>query len=481
MKCVIPCANVKVLARAFHALAKIGEEMYVMPQERSLSFRSVSMANSAYCDFTFGEHFFTYYNYGNLSEDDALKCKVPMRAAMAVFKTPGVLDKLIETCQIKLDPNAIKLMIILKYKNSVIKRFLLPIIDCEALQASYNTDTASNKIIAHPSILGNALHNFQQNLIEITLDVTADKILMRNYIDDTSSIANATRTQLALAIGEFTSYQIEKATCLTFCLKELRAILAFADIVGNPIRILFESAGKPAIFFLKSTAFEAHLVLSTLDPDNQYTPDTTIRDKRQVSKKRTVSKPKKPTVQKKREDTERSAKTAETVGNILASVHNKRDKDPFHLISRNQSDAATIDEPQLISAIRSTSIHSKTTTNNAGRFSSDVSSPQHHRTCQRSNSIVLLPDSESLIQSSTAITVAKRIPSIISIASKRGNRESDNRGDGDDNDDTIPASPPPPAKRAKIIFRKCFENTFDPKMLPGHDTLLANDSDEEKK
>ncbi|XP_063984264.1 cell cycle checkpoint control protein RAD9A isoform X2 [Diachasmimorpha longicaudata] len=430
MKCVIPCANVKVLARAFHALAKIGEEMYVMPQERSLSFRSVSMANSAYCDFTFTEHFFTYYNYGNLSEDDALKCKVPMRAAMAVFKTPGILDKLIETCQIKLDPNAIKLMIILKYKNSVIKRFLLPIIDCEALQATYDTDTAPNKITAHPSILGNALHNFQQNLIEITLDVTADKILMRNYIDDTTSAnANATRTQLALAI----------------------------DIVGNPIRILFESAGKPAIFFMKSTTFEAHLVLSTLDPDNQYTPDTTIRDKRQMSKKRTL-KAKKPAVHKPRESSDRSVRTTEAICNILTSVHRKRHKDSSYLSSRNQSDSTTIDEPQLISAIRSASIHSK-----GGNNTDEGSS-------------ALIPDSASSIQSSGS---TGKMPSLFSTASKRQVREPDRGSDDDDDHDTIPPSPPPPTKKAKMIFRKCFESTFDPKMLPGHDTLLANDSDDE--
>ncbi|XP_011314246.1 cell cycle checkpoint control protein RAD9A isoform X2 [Fopius arisanus] len=419
MKCVIPCANVKVMARAFHALAKIGEEMYVMPQERSLSFRSVSMANSAYCDFTFGEHFFTHYNYGNLSDNDALKCKVPMRAAMAVFKTPGVLDKLIESCQIRLHPNAIKLMIILKYKNSVTKRFLLPIIDCEALQASYDTDTASNQIIAHPSILGNALHNFQQNLIEITLDVSADKMLMRNYIDDTSSSTNATRTQLALAI----------------------------EMVGTQLRIHFESAGKPVIFLLKSAAFEAHLVLSTLDPENQYPPDTTIRDKRQTSKKRTAAKSKKQTAQKKKANNiERSTKTAETFGNILALVH-QRDKNPGNSI---------IDEPELISAIRSTSIDSRTTSNGVSTAKS-----------QRISTISTVQSSGSAIPRRTSL-----FPNPL----ERRHRDSQ---DDNENDDTVPDSPPPPAKRAKTIFKRCFENTFDPKMLPGHETLLANVSDEE--
>lgn len=72
------------MARAIHALGKIGEELYVLPQDQSLSFRTVSMTNSAYCDFTFNHQFFSYYNYGNLEEDDASKCKVSMRVSLLI-------------------------------------------------------------------------------------------------------------------------------------------------------------------------------------------------------------------------------------------------------------------------------------------------------------------------------------------------------------------------------------------------------------
>lgn len=33
-------------------------------------------------------------------------------------------------------------------------------------------------------------------------------------------------------------------------------------------------------------------------------------------------------------------------------------------------------------------------------------------------------------------------------------------------------------KKAKMVFQKCFQNTFDPRMLPGHDVVLVGDSDE---
>lgn len=60
-------------------LAKIGDEMYVNPQEESISFRTVNMAKSAYSDFMFHKNFFSYYTLGNLEEEEAQKCKISMR------------------------------------------------------------------------------------------------------------------------------------------------------------------------------------------------------------------------------------------------------------------------------------------------------------------------------------------------------------------------------------------------------------------
>lgn len=53
---------------------------------------------------------------------------------MTVFKAPHLIDKQVETCHIKLEPDASEILFILKYKNSITKTHLLPILDCEILQ-----------------------------------------------------------------------------------------------------------------------------------------------------------------------------------------------------------------------------------------------------------------------------------------------------------------------------------------------------------
>ena len=57
-------------------------------------------------------------------------------------------------------------------------------------------------------------------------------------------VSNETRTQLVFGIGEFDEYRIESDTVITFCLKELRAILHLAEVLSQPINIHFDRPGR---------------------------------------------------------------------------------------------------------------------------------------------------------------------------------------------------------------------------------------------
>ena len=60
-----------------------------------------------------------------------------------------------------------------------------------------------------------------------------------------SDLTNETRTQLVLGSGEFENYTIGSNTSvITFCLKELRALLHFAEGSNLVVHIHFETAGR---------------------------------------------------------------------------------------------------------------------------------------------------------------------------------------------------------------------------------------------
>lgn len=439
--------------------------MYVEPQQNAISFRTVNMANSAYADFTFYENYFSYYIYGDLQEHDALKCKISMRSAMAVFKAPNLLDKQVETCHIKLQPNASEILFILKYKNSITKSHLLPILDCEILQTTYNKESACNQVSSQPRVLADAVQNFHQHLVEVTLEVSPQKLLLRNYVDDTSGISNTTRTQLALGIGEFDRYAIGSDTTITFCMKEFKAILSFSENVSVPISVYFEAAGRPVVFGLKNPTFEANLVLSTLCSDADTQTETTVTGLRDKSVKKRA--PNKRTTRKT---------------NASTSRINSRSAKSSTVINNSTLRAAEIDVPR-------TQSNSLFSTSNKDRQEKGTSNKDRRSTDNTSEENVHNTPTTSTLSSTRFNKMGSSgkqlVNSVFSTITKRKSNGNDTVKLNQDDDqidtigDSVPSSPPPPAKKARLIFQKCFQRTFDPTMLPGYDVVLAEDSDED--
>ncbi|KAK9303742.1 hypothetical protein QLX08_004623 [Tetragonisca angustula] len=460
MKCVVAGANVKILAKAIHALTKIGDEMYIEPHENTLSFRTVNMPNSAYADFTFLRSYFSYYVYGDLQENDALKCKISMRSAIAVFKSINLIDKQVESCHINLESDASEILFILKYKNGITKTHLLPILDCEVLQTTYNKDSASIKLSSQSQVLGDAMQNFHQNLVEITLEVCAQKLLLRNYVDDTSGLSNTIRTQFALGKGEFDRYDIGSETSITFCVKEFKSFLNFAESVVTPISIYFEEAGRPVIFALKNQSFEVNLVLSTLCSDLDSQAETILTNKPQETSVRGRAKNKRVP---KRNNNKSSNKIQDisiksTLGN---DIHKKSHP---HLM-----------EEQIKQA--STSTEGNQNVNRISNLPIEQNIDEEFQTSSYNSDIITNFNK-------TTISGKKLVNSLFPTVTKRKSNNNDiNKEENLDDqsdlfEDKIPNSPSPPNKKARLIFQKCFQKTFDPRTLPGYDIILVEDSDE---
>ena len=186
--------------------------------------------------------------------------------------------------------------------------------------------------------------------------VDADKFLMRNYLDglDSESAKEAVHTELVMKPAEFDHFRVdEEGQSLTFCLKELKSLLAFADAFALNVSSAFESGGDPISFSLSwALKCEARLIMSTLDGG-----DEVYRLKKPSKVKKTV--------------------TSTSNDDVTSMTDNVED------------------------------------------------------------SVLLLNDDDSVVVEA------------------------------------------PASKRARFIFKKCFEETFNPDSIPGAKKILAPDSDEE--
>lgn len=148
------------------------------------------------------------------------------------------------------------------------------------------------RITSSQRVLSEALGNFQNSDDQITLEVSSQSLLMRNYVDAAMDLSKIIRTQICMKPSEFASYTIGSDTTITFTLKEFRALLALAEALSLPIQLHFEVTGRPAVFIIHNgTTFEAHFVLATSKPE-VVTQVTTQNSSRVEKRKEANSAPK---------------------------------------------------------------------------------------------------------------------------------------------------------------------------------------------
>ncbi|KAL1131240.1 hypothetical protein AAG570_010858, partial [Ranatra chinensis] len=253
---------VLVISRAVNSLARVGDELFVEPAPDYLLFRTVNLNQSAFAEFKMCRSFFSSFIFS--PEDNEAKCKFTMKSCLSVFKNAHSLDKQVESCEIKYKPNGSVFLFLIKFTNSSVKKYFLPIIDTEAIEASFQPDD-SNILTASSKFLASCLKNFRHSEDEVTIAVSKEKTIIKNHLE-LSRDANLMRTELSFGPSEFTSYSINNPTKITFCLKEFRAVLIFAEPSNLPVTMSFNSPGLPVIFqVVNHPAYEAKYVVSTLN------------------------------------------------------------------------------------------------------------------------------------------------------------------------------------------------------------------------
>lgn len=204
------------------------------------------------------------------------------------------------------------------------------------------------------------------------------------------------------------------------------------------------------MFVLKNPSFEANLVLSTLHPDTESqsipTPKVNSTLKKKAPPKRAPSK---------------------TSKSVSKASKTKATNEKSYQTSRRTSQSKNTTEEDLMS-MSSVSL---------------ISEPENHvnRLLQTKDKARETKNIPSPAPSTPSTVVMRTNSALQTLFPPIPRRKSNPGGSNQRNDDEIvPCSPPrQPSKKARLIFQKCFKATFDPRMLPGHDKVLAEDSDEE--
>ncbi|NXH64162.1 RAD9B protein, partial [Rhabdornis inornatus] len=270
MKCVIGGAQLRVFGRAIHAIARISDEFWFDPVEKGLALRSVNSSRSAYACVFFSSMFFQHYCWTAVSQPCqkekqlSLPCKLIIKSVLPVFRCVNVLERNVEKCSISTNPSDHHITFQLLCRHGVVKTYNLTFQECDPLQAVFAKHMCPNILKVHSRLLADVMIHFPTSQEEITLSVTPMKVCFKSYTEEDTDFSRTMLTEIQLSPEEFDYFQVGVDSEVTFCLKELRGLLAFSEAASVPVSIHFDRCGKPIAFSIEDLLLEASFILATL-------------------------------------------------------------------------------------------------------------------------------------------------------------------------------------------------------------------------
>ncbi|XP_041088052.1 cell cycle checkpoint control protein RAD9A isoform X2 [Polyodon spathula] len=239
-----------------------------------LALRCVNSSRSAYGCFLFTPLFFQHYDPGTPPgglEDSGFRCKMGMKSVQTVFKSLSSLEKTVEKCAIDLNPGGNRLVFQLHCKYGITKTHNLAFQESESLQPVFDKDGYTSVLRAQPRLLADMVVHFPPSLEEVNVTVSRERMQLRNHLEDEQDASKMMLTEMSLDADEFESFQVREETGITFCLKELRGLLSFAESSGLPVTMYFDEPGRPVVFGLDDPVLEVNFVLATLSDEETTT------------------------------------------------------------------------------------------------------------------------------------------------------------------------------------------------------------------
>ncbi|XP_030592833.1 cell cycle checkpoint control protein RAD9B isoform X2 [Archocentrus centrarchus] len=227
---------------------------------------SVNLAQSAYACFLFSPLFFQQYSLESVTErgSEPIKCKLAMKSVLPLFRCLTSIERNVEQCQISVSTANDRVIIQFFCRHGIKKTYNVRFLESEALQAVFDSHLCPNVLKAPARLLGDMVMHFHPSQEEVTLSMNALRVSLRNYSEGRNDHMKMMYTEMSLHPDEFDYFQAGVESDITFCLKELRGLLSFAESHCLPVSVHFSTPGKPVCFSVEDMVLEATVVLATL-------------------------------------------------------------------------------------------------------------------------------------------------------------------------------------------------------------------------
>ena len=244
--CVVE--NLRNLSRMLMCLDRVGKELFLEVSDRHVSLRTLNQAQSAFVTFTLKETFFSDF----IVEDDVTaSVKLHLKNMVSVFRSVQHVDKL--WLQLACQGTEQYMRVQHECSNGMRKKFDLALEEVEPMNAVYSKAGCPHRVCADPMTMLSCLSNFPAGLAEVALVAMPDALILKNDVDQVGMTDKVgLRTEMRVNAADLYRYHLgqtrAEGLCVSFSLREFRAILQLMKEIEHRCAIFLEGPGQPVIF-----------------------------------------------------------------------------------------------------------------------------------------------------------------------------------------------------------------------------------------
>ncbi|KAG2930972.1 hypothetical protein PC121_g14209 [Phytophthora cactorum] len=276
----------KVFVAALQCLAQVGKELSIEcdPGARRLTLRALNDAHSASGQVVLDRTFFSEsQDYCvTLQGADIASIETLKSVQLALLVDQEVLQQadasqedVSQSSEVdEVDLDCMELRWRLRCDFDITKTHHMKVQSCQIMRAVFDKDACPNRWRTRQHHLSSLLGHIHHSS-EVSVTCSATHVKFESYFSSLTDSKAQLQTETAVESAEFNEYilqpandSIDSSAQLIFCIKEVRALLAFcktSDVLE--VSFYFNTGGSPVLFAAESTSmakFSIEMMLSTV-------------------------------------------------------------------------------------------------------------------------------------------------------------------------------------------------------------------------
>ncbi|OQR84259.1 hypothetical protein ACHHYP_13673 [Achlya hypogyna] len=277
--------QLKPVVSAIACVSKAGKEISIECDAEAVTLRALNDAHSASAEITFEPGFFDEYAMppgvvGETRSVALIKCTTMASTWQSVFRSLKNVLSIDIVLEVEWDGvvhdtlDANEIVFRLQCDKRITKTHRVKTTETQTLRPIFDKAASPSRIKLRPFHLTTLLQHIH-GTDEVSMTCSKTQVRFESYYTNPLDIKNHVHTETTVDTSEFVSYNFQSPDSnddavvqLIYCLKEIRALLAYCDACGlAELVFYFSEGGSPILLSTESIAsasFGAQIVLSTV-------------------------------------------------------------------------------------------------------------------------------------------------------------------------------------------------------------------------